>query len=153
MHAWRKGRTFLNLLEHKQTRARHDKKKSEFQLDSIIHNISKCQRDYEEINLDMAQLMSPGVLSRSEIYQRIRRQGLLMSRQQDIVQQLSDLQSEVNIEEQKIQQCQNEIVESEKRRQNISRNLQRMRRNELLRADINAENDIEEIVIHGNKIK
>lgn len=153
MHAWRKSGTFLSLLEHKQTRAKHDKKKSESHLDDIFIKISKCQRDYEEINLDMAQLIPLGVLSRSEIYQRIRQQGVLMSRQQDITQKIIDFHSDVEIEKQKIQQCQSKIIECEKRHRNIARNLQRMRRDELLRSDINTENDIEEMSIYGNKVK
>lgn len=72
MHAWRKGNNFLALLEHKKHRAEHDKKKSEASLDALCYAIAQCHREHESISMKIAQLMSPGVLSRSKIYQRIR---------------------------------------------------------------------------------
>ncbi|MCW2474861.1 MULTISPECIES: hypothetical protein [unclassified Symbiopectobacterium] len=151
MHAWRKGHAFLALLEHKQHRAGHDKKKSEALLDEMFYAIAQCRREYDAISTKIAQLMSPGVLSRSEMYQRIRQQGVLMSNQQDITQRIIDLQNDADIEKQKIEQCQSVIVGCEKRHRNIARNLQRMRRNQLQRADTTTENDIEERVSYGDK--
>ncbi|MBG6247220.1 MULTISPECIES: hypothetical protein [Symbiopectobacterium] len=101
--------------------------------------------------MKIAQLMSPGVLSRSEMYQRIRQQGVLMSNQQDIAQRIIDLQSDADIEKQKIEQCQSVIMGCEKRHRNIARYLQCVQRNQLQRADTNTENDIEERVSYGDK--
>lgn len=95
--------------------------------------------------------MPPGVLSRSEMYQRIRQQGVLMSNQQDIAQRIIDLQNDADIEKQKIEQYQSVIVGCKKRHRNIVRYLQRLRRNQLQRADTSTENDIEERVSYGDK--
>ncbi|MFT8211967.1 MAG: hypothetical protein ACMZI0_17850 [Symbiopectobacterium sp.] len=120
-------------------------------MENVTQDICKYQQNYKEIDNSIAQLMSPGVLSRSEMYQRIRQQGVLLSCQQDIAQRIIDLQNDAEIEKQKIEKYQNAIVECEKRQRNIARNLQRIRRDVLRRADINAENDIEEIVSYGDK--
>ncbi len=151
MHAWRKGNTFLALLEHKKNRAGHDKKKSEALLEEFFHAIAKCHKEHEAISMKITQLMSPGVLNRSEIYQRIRQQGVLMSNLQDIDQRVIDLQKDADIEKQKIEQCQCMIIGCEKRYRNISRYLQCVRRNQLQRADTSTENDIEERVSYGDK--
>ncbi|QZN95248.1 hypothetical protein [Symbiopectobacterium purcellii] len=152
MHAWRKGNAFLALLEHKKNRAGHDKKKSEALLDEFCHTIAQCHKEHEAISMEIAQLMPPGVISRSKMYQRIRQQGVLMSNQQDIAQRIIDLQNDADIEKQKVEQCQRMIVGCEKRHRNISRYLHRLRRNQLQRADTNTENDIEERVSYGEKI-
>lgn len=151
MHAWGKANAFLALLKHKQHRAGHDKKKSEALLDEALDAINECHKEYETISMKIAQLMSPGVLSRGDMYQRIRQQGVLMSHQQDIAQRIIDLQNDADIEKQKIEQCQSVIVGCEKRLRNISHYLQRMQRSQLQRADTNTENDIEERVSYGDK--
>ncbi|MBG6244122.1 hypothetical protein CS369_03470 [Candidatus Symbiopectobacterium sp. 'North America'] len=74
-----------------------------------------------------------------------------MSRQQDIAQRIIDLQSDADIEKQKIEQCQSMIMGYEKRHRNIARYLQCVQRNQLQRADTNTENDIEERVSYGDK--
>lgn len=151
MHAWRKGNAFLALLEHKKYRAGHDKTKSEALLDKYYRAIAQYQQEHDAISMKIAQLMLPGVFSRSEMYQRIRQQGVLMSNQQDIAQRIIDLQNDADIEKQKIEQYQSVIVGCEKKHRNIARYLQRLRRNQLQRADTNTENDIEERVSYGDK--
>lgn len=151
MHVWRKGNAFLALLEHKKNRAGNDKKKSEALLEACCYAITQYHKEHEAISMKIAQLMSPGVLSRSEMYQRIRQQGVLMSNLQDIDQRVIDLKKDADREKQKIEQFRSVIVGCEKRHRTIARYLQCVRRNQLQRSDTNTENDIEERVSYGDK--
>lgn len=151
MHAWDKGHAFLNLVKHHQEKKRCEKVKVEHRLKEITQTIVSCQQEHKAISQQINRAILPGVISRQAIYQCIRRQGVLLARQQDITQQLIDLQKLQLEEEQRLKQCRNDLNQLDKKQHKTDFYLQKIRRELLLKADIGTENEIQEIVGYGGK--
>ncbi|MCX8958714.1 ribosomal eL19 family protein [Erwinia psidii] len=151
MNVWREGRTFVSMLERKQHLLSGDIVKVRNTIAQIKQHIALQYKEHEEINQKIKNLTPSGVTSRSEIYQRIRRQGTLLSQQQNIIQKINQLESERSDNEQMLQHHLEAMILLDKRHHKMSGYLQEIRKMHLRRRANNRENEVQEMAGHVSK--
>ncbi|QQG29070.1 type III secretion system protein [Pectobacterium carotovorum] len=151
MNVWRRGRGFVQMLEHKQDILHGNIATAENCLSQIKLLIIQHQQECMSIDQQMKKLTPSGLVSRDDIYAGIRRQGALLNRQQFITQEIKQLEGKKDTEERKIHQYRAAMAVLDKRHYKLSFYLQRIRREYLRRSENNIENDIQEIAGYGRK--
>lgn len=142
----------VQMLEHKQEILRGNMATAENRILQIKTLIIQHQQDCISIDQQMKTLTPSGLVSRDDIYTGIRRQGALLNQQQFIIQEIKQLESELGVQERKIQQYRTAMTVLDKRHYKLSFYLQRIRREYLRRSENNIENEIQEIAGYGRKV-
>ncbi|MBN3264707.1 type III secretion system protein [Pectobacterium brasiliense] len=151
MDVWRRGRGFVQMLEHKQDILHGNIATAENCLSQIKSLIVQHQQECMSIDQQMKNLTPSGLVSRDDIYAGIRRQGALLNRQQFIIQEIKQLEGKKDNEERKLNQYRAAMSVLDKRHYKLSFYLQRVRSEYLRRSENNIENDIQEIAGYGRK--
>ncbi|CCG87068.1 hypothetical protein [Erwinia piriflorinigrans] len=94
MSVWRKGRQLNALLEYKKTLVNCQVSKINKRLSEIQSLLEEKIFERKAIIDEINSLTPTGVLHRSDIYQKIRRQGVLLSKQQLIYHQINELEED-----------------------------------------------------------
>lgn len=94
MNVWRKGNELLFFIEHKQNSLQRDISNDQRVIKQLDDRIAVLMDEYAENVLSIKALIPAGLVSRSEMYQGIRRQGVLLSQQQLLLHQISELEAQ-----------------------------------------------------------
>lgn len=151
MNAWRKGRQFIILLEKRKFSYQLQITEIENQLLRIDFLLDEKVKEYESVNQAISFLTPSGVLDRSSIYLSIMRQGVLLSRRQLIVHEISQIEDkkiEINLKLQEFRTASNLL---EKRFHKVTRDLTQRYYHYCRRNRNNDENETQEIICNVRK--
>ncbi|ATZ12425.1 hypothetical protein [Erwinia amylovora] len=151
MDAWRKGNEFVRMLERSQDILQGNIARTESQLTQIRARIIEFQHENALINQQIKLLTPSGVLKRDDIYRGIRKQGALLTHLQMVIQKITQLEHEQFSHEQELEGFRFAKNMLDKRHCKLTFYLQQLRRERSRRKDINAENEIQEIVGYGKR--
>ncbi|MGL5530096.1 MAG: type III secretion system protein [Plesiomonas shigelloides] len=151
MEAWRKGREFVSLLEHKQQILQGDIVKTENRLAKIMLAIAEHQQECTDINQQVKMLTPSGLHSRTDIYTGIRQQGVLLTQLQLILHEINQLENEKYNLENNLEQHIAAMSLLDKKHYKLSCYLRPLRCEYIRRCDNNAESEIQEIASYGRK--
>lgn len=146
MRLWLKGQRFLQLLERKQQVVIGHIASAENQRSQTDLLIKQKQQECAEVKQKIQQLTPAGIQSRGDVYKKIRHQGLLLNRLQLLVDEITRLDNERNALQKQLQQLQVARIALDKKQHKISFHLKRVRREYLSRNDMDAENEIQEML-------
>ncbi|BAE73841.1 hypothetical protein SGGMMB4_01306 [Sodalis glossinidius str. 'morsitans'] len=145
MNVWLRGQQFISLLNRKQQGFQR-------QTQHITHALLKLEQKHEECRCQSAALRQEvvacqvkGAVSRASLYEQQRRQAVLLSRQEEIEQQLLQLAEEREEHLQQLQHYQQQISALEKRQRKIDRYFHSVRAQHLRSRERQNENDIQEM--------
>lgn len=94
MDAWHSGRQLIILLKYRRSIIDLKIVKIKSHLSQLNLLINEQNREYNLLKQQLNRFIPSGVLNRSEIYRNIRRQGVLLSRQQLYIIKLNQLDDE-----------------------------------------------------------
>ncbi|QUG74587.1 type III secretion system protein [Erwinia sp. E602] len=151
MNVWRRGRGFVSLLERKQQMLHSDITQAQNKILQLKASRSQCHQETVEINQKIKNLTPSGVLSKRDIHQGIRQQGILLSHQQLIVLKISQLEEEQYAEELKVERFRAALGLLDKRHYKISDYLHKYHRMHLIRKENNRETEVQEMASHVRK--
>ncbi|EXU76561.1 hypothetical protein [Erwinia mallotivora] len=151
MDVWRKGRTFVSMLERKQKILQGNILQVQGKIAEINKMISQFYDEYAGINQEIKRLTPSGVLDRDDIYKGIRRQGTLLVHQQNVIQKITKLEDEKIKYEHQLQNFLTALSLLDKRHHKISDYLQKIRKAHLKRIANSIENEIQEMAGYVRK--
>lgn len=151
MSVWRKGRQFTALLEYKKTSVDCQVSKINKILSEINSLLEKKIFEYNAINDEINSLTPSGVLHRSDIYQKIRRQGVLLSQQQLIFHRINELEEDKEKNELHSQYLLNTRIVLEKKIHKVCSYFRHRYIDFRIRSENNIENELHETIFYGRE--
>ncbi|MEN4910724.1 type III secretion system protein [Erwinia amylovora] len=148
MDAWHSVRQLIILLEYRRSIIDLKIVKIKSHLSQLNLLINEQIREYDLLKQQLNRFIPSGVLNRSEIYRNIRRQGVLLSRQQLYLIKLNQLDDEKIRQEQALQNYQSEKFFLEKKHHKITCNIYRQYTDYRMRSDNHTEDDELELICY-----
>ncbi|WP_168415684.1 type III secretion system protein [Erwinia amylovora] len=148
MDAWHSGRQLIILLKYRRSIIDLKIVKIKSHLSQLNLLINEQIREYNLLKQQLNRFIPSGVLNRSEIYRNIRRQGVLLSRQQLYIIKLNQLDDEKMRQEQALQNYQSEKCFLEKKHHKISCSIYRQYTDYRMRSDNHTEDDELELICY-----
>lgn len=145
MNVWRKGNELLFFIEHKQNRLQLDISSVQRVIKQLDDRIAILMDDYAKNVLGIKALVPAGVVSRSEMYQGIRQQGVLLSQQQLLLHQISELEAQRLHQQEILQQHQKAGTLLNKKHYKTERFVRNSHRAYLSGKERKTEADIQEV--------
>ncbi|MBT9432259.1 hypothetical protein JZM24_09210 [Candidatus Sodalis endolongispinus] len=145
MNVWLRGQQFISLLNRKQQGFKRQTQHITHVLSTLEQQREECQRQSAALGQEVAACQVKGAVSRAILYEQQRRQAVLLSRQEEIAQQLLQLEEEREEQLQQLQHYQLQISALEKRQRKIDRYFYSVRAQHLRRRERQNENDIQEM--------
>ncbi|WP_033477160.1 hypothetical protein [Erwinia amylovora] len=148
MDVWHSARKLINLLEYRRSIIDLKIVKIKSHLSQLNLLIDEQIRGYNLLRQQLNKFIPSGVLNRKEIYRNIRRQGVLLSRQQLFIIKINQLDDEKIRQEQALQNYQSEKCFLEKKYHKITCNIYRQYTDYRMRSDSYTEDDELELICY-----
>lgn len=151
MNVWRKGREFLSLIEHKQQLLKIEISQVQGLIKKIDERTAALMDVYVSNAQHIRELSPVGLVSRSEIYQGIHQQGIILSQQQLLLHKLNELKNQRLNQEEILREYYLTIAMLNKKHYKIDHSIKENRRAFLLSKEKRTETDIQEVVYYASK--
>lgn len=149
MDALFKGRQLTTLLDCRMSSVEHQIFVIKKKLSEINFFLEENKTKYNSINQDIQSLTSCGVFQRTKIYKNIRRQGVLLSQQLHIFDEIRRLEDDKVESEKLLKEGVNIKNDLEKKRYKFLGYFRKQHMEFLARCENNTEYELHETFIYG----
>jgi len=151
MKALHRGNEIKRILDCKRDILQLDIYNADNRLSKIKSYLDENKRSLDKLSCTINELNPTGLMTRSEIYQIIRKQGVLLTERQHLIQKICQLEQDKDLEMNTISQCRIEISSLEKKQHKITQHFKPAWYKYVQNRINNEDSETQEIVTYGSK--